>query len=64
MGLWVLAGIVAFLIVEKTVRILKGSHGHSHGPAPPKVDDKKGNGNKKDKTKPKESGSKDKGTYN
>ncbi|XP_077364271.1 zinc transporter Slc39a7 [Festucalex cinctus] len=31
-GLWVLGGIVAFLIVEKFVRFLKGghSHGHSH----------------------------------
>ncbi|KAK9713025.1 ZIP Zinc transporter [Popillia japonica] len=31
-GLWVLAGITTFLIVEKIVRILKpgGSHGHSH----------------------------------
>lgn len=30
-GLWVLAGIVSFLIVEKSVRIIKGSHTHSHG---------------------------------
>lgn len=31
-GLWVLGGIVAFLMVEKFVRFLKGghSHGHSH----------------------------------
>ncbi|XP_023026306.1 zinc transporter catecholamines up [Leptinotarsa decemlineata] len=29
-GLWVLAGIVVFLVVEKCVRIIKGSHGHSH----------------------------------
>ena len=32
-GLWVLAGIVAFLLVEKLVRALKGeghTHGHSH----------------------------------
>lgn len=29
-GLWVLAGIVTFLIVEKSVRIIKGAHGHSH----------------------------------
>ncbi|XP_030053090.1 zinc transporter SLC39A7 [Microcaecilia unicolor] len=29
-GLWVLAGIVAFLIVEKFVRHVKGGHGHSH----------------------------------
>ncbi|XP_030376915.1 protein catecholamines up [Scaptodrosophila lebanonensis] len=35
-GLWVLGGIIAFLSVEKIVRILKGGsgggHGHSHGP--------------------------------
>ncbi|KAM8952443.1 zinc transporter SLC39A7 isoform 2-T2 [Pelodytes ibericus] len=30
-GLWVLAGIIAFLVVEKFVRHLKGGHGHSHG---------------------------------
>ncbi|XP_048345305.1 zinc transporter SLC39A7 [Sphaerodactylus townsendi] len=29
-GLWVLGGIVAFLVVEKFVRHVKGSHGHSH----------------------------------
>lgn len=29
-GLWVLAGIVTFLIVEKSVRIIKGAHEHSH----------------------------------
>ncbi|ALC39671.1 Catsup [Drosophila busckii] len=38
-GLWVLGGIIAFLSVEKLVRILKGGsggHGHSHGAAKPK----------------------------
>merc|ERR1719427_1479411 len=30
-GLGVLGGIVAFLCVEKLVRIMKGGHGHSHG---------------------------------
>ncbi len=30
-GLWVLGGIVAFLMVEKFVRLAKGGHGHSHG---------------------------------
>lgn len=30
-GLWVLGGIVAFLVVEKFVRLLKGGHSHSHG---------------------------------
>ncbi|XP_073498094.1 zinc transporter SLC39A7 isoform X1 [Phyllobates terribilis] len=35
-GLWVLAGIIAFLVVEKFVRHLKGhaGHGHSHGQEP------------------------------
>ncbi|XP_016389128.1 zinc transporter Slc39a7-like isoform X2 [Sinocyclocheilus rhinocerous] len=28
-GLWVLAGIVAFLVVEKFVRLLKGDHSHA-----------------------------------
>jgi zinc transporter 7 len=38
-GLWVLAGIIAFLMVEKFVRIVKGpgSHGHSHGGTQPPV---------------------------
>ncbi|XP_028819793.1 zinc transporter Slc39a7 [Denticeps clupeoides] len=30
-GLWVLGGIMAFLVVEKFVRLLKGGHSHSHG---------------------------------
>ena len=40
-GLWVWGGIMAFLSVEKMVRLLKGGHGHSHGTAKPKkaVDD-------------------------
>ena len=29
-GLWVLGGIVAFLAVEKFVRLMKGGHGHGH----------------------------------
>ncbi|XP_015265748.1 PREDICTED: zinc transporter SLC39A7 [Gekko japonicus] len=29
-GLWVLGGIVAFLVVEMFVRHVKGGHGHSH----------------------------------
>ena len=29
-GLWVLAGIISFLAVEKFVRLAKGGHGHSH----------------------------------
>uniref|UniRef100_A0A1B6DME4 Zinc transporter SLC39A7 n=1 Tax=Clastoptera arizonana TaxID=38151 RepID=A0A1B6DME4_9HEMI len=31
-GLWVLCGILTFLMVEKGVRLIKGGHGHSHGP--------------------------------
>merc|ERR1719323_566572 len=46
-GLGVLAGILAFLAVEKFVRIMNGGsggHGHSHAPASvPKESDKKGN---------------------
>ena len=30
-GLWVLVGIVTFLMVEKLIRIMKGGHFHSHG---------------------------------
>ncbi|XP_046999084.1 protein catecholamines up [Schistocerca americana] len=29
-GLWVLLGIITFLIVEKFVRLVKGGHGHTH----------------------------------
>jgi zinc transporter 7 len=29
-GFWVLSGIIAFLMVEKFVRLAKGGHGHSH----------------------------------
>ncbi|XP_065192065.1 zinc transporter zipt-7.2-like [Sycon ciliatum] len=49
-GLWVLGGMVAFLVVELVVRQLRGEdgHGHSHGPAPPKeakpTDEKKKGG--------------------
>ncbi|XP_050306606.1 protein catecholamines up [Anthonomus grandis grandis] len=45
-GLWVLAGIVAFLVVEKGVRIIKGSHGHSHTAKTPKNDKTKKNDKK------------------
>ena len=37
-GLWVLAGIVAFLIVEKFVRYVKGGHSHSHSHVVPAKD--------------------------
>merc|ERR1712241_851156 len=33
-GLWTLAGIIAFLCVEKLVRIYSGGHGHGHGHVP------------------------------
>jgi len=39
-GLWVLAGVIAFLCVEKCVRHIKGGHGHSHGPPAVKEEDK------------------------
>lgn len=55
-GLWVLAGIITFLAVEKMVRLMKGDsgHGHSHGPAkkpaePEKKDKKKSSNDKKGK---------------
>ena len=35
-GMWVLAGIITFLAVEKFVRLAKGSHEHSHGLAAPR----------------------------
>jgi len=35
-GLGILSGIVAFLCVEKFVRIMKGGHGHSHSSEPMK----------------------------
>lgn len=40
-GMWVLAGIITFLSVEKLVRILKGGHGHSHNASVEKTKDKK-----------------------
>ncbi|KAK2834061.1 hypothetical protein Q7C36_014762 [Tachysurus vachellii] len=47
-GLWVLGGIMAFLVVEKFVRLLKGghSHSHSHSHAVPKCKDSDGEGEK------------------
>lgn len=39
-GLWVLGGIITFLAVEKGVRMIKGGHGHSHGPAGDKKSEK------------------------
>ena len=36
-GIWVLVGIVTFLVVEKLIRIAKGGHHHSHAVPPPVV---------------------------
>lgn len=40
-GLWVLAGIIVFLVVEKLVRHIKGGHGHSHSHGEPKKEESK-----------------------
>merc|ERR1719411_716523 len=40
-GLGVLGGILAFLCVEKFVRIVRGGHGHSHDIKPVEKTDKK-----------------------
>merc|ERR1719295_2201575 len=40
-GLGVLGGIMAFLCVEKFVRIVRGGHGHSHDIKPVEKTDKK-----------------------
>ncbi|MCJ8735562.1 hypothetical protein PDJAM_G00248530 [Pangasius djambal] len=48
-GLWVLGGIVAFLVVEKFVRLLKGGHSHSH--AAPKCKDSDGEEEEEEKEK-------------
>lgn len=52
-GLYVLAGIIAFLSVEKLVRLLKGGggHGHSHSTAPKNQDEKNKKVTKKDNKK-------------
>jgi len=50
-GLGVLSGIVAFLCVEKFVRIMKGGHGHSHDIPKPKSVEKKEKKSEKKKTK-------------
>lgn len=59
-GLWVLGGIVAFLVVEKFVRLLKGghshSHSHAHSHAAPKCKDSDG---EEEEEKKKEGGKKD-----
>lgn len=53
-GLYVLAGIITFLAVEKGVRLLKGGHGHSHGHHEKKPEEEKPKkDNKNDKKKEK-----------
>lgn len=52
-GLWVLSGIVTFLVVEKFVRLVKGGHGHSHAVVEESVKEKlkvKDEGDKEDKS--------------
>uniref|UniRef100_UPI003AAA8666 zinc transporter Slc39a7 n=1 Tax=Centroberyx gerrardi TaxID=166262 RepID=UPI003AAA8666 len=62
-GLWVLGGIVAFLVVEKFVRLLKGGHGHghshAHSHAAPKEKESDGEEEKEEETKKGEKESKD-----
>ncbi|XP_034748443.1 zinc transporter Slc39a7 isoform X6 [Etheostoma cragini] len=60
-GLWVLGGIIAFLVVEKFVRALKGGsgHGHSHGHSHDAPKEKDSDG-EEDKEKKKKKESKDK----
>lgn len=59
-GLWVLGGIVAFLVVEKFVRLLKGedghghSHSHSHSHAAPKAKESDGEEEKEEEEEVKE----------
>ncbi|RUS85900.1 hypothetical protein EGW08_006303 [Elysia chlorotica] len=48
-GLWVLAGIIAFLMVEKFVRFVKGDQGHGHSHGPPKPSKETSEKPKKDK---------------
>jgi len=53
-GLGVLSGIIAFLVVEKLVRIVnggEGGHGHSHGGGSEKKSDKKKEEKESDKKK-------------
>lgn len=53
-GLWVLAGLIAFLMVEKFVRLVKGGHGHSHSHGVPQTKDKNGHVAHKDQDPPSE----------
>ena len=54
-GLWVLAGMIAFLVVEKFVRIVKGGHGHGHSHGAPVQAAKNGDVVTSDKKDDKES---------
>ncbi|XP_034251594.1 protein catecholamines up-like [Thrips palmi] len=47
-GLAVLSGILVFLMVEKFVRLVKGDHGHSHGPPKPAPKEEKAGKDAKD----------------
>ena len=51
----VLAGVLAFLCVEKFVRIMKGGHGHSHDIKPVEKKEKVKKGTKEDKKEEKDS---------
>lgn len=57
-GLWVLAGIIAFLVVEKLVRHIKGGHGHSHSHGHSKKEEDTKKENKEDKKDKKKDGDK------
>lgn len=61
-GVFVLLGILSFLVVEKLVRLLKGGHGHSHG-SKGESDEKndRGDGKKKNKKEEKEAEHNDRG---
>lgn len=60
-GLWVLCGIIAFLVVEKFVRLLKGGDGHAHSHAAAKEKDSDGEDGKTEKKKEEKKGGKSKG---
>ncbi|ODN06456.1 Zinc transporter SLC39A7 [Orchesella cincta] len=60
-GVWVLVGIITFLMVEKLIRIMKGGHGHSHSAPttpPPNTDKVKTDGNESSGKKSKKEGGK------
>ncbi|KAJ9595966.1 hypothetical protein L9F63_012859 [Diploptera punctata] len=59
-GFWVLFGVIAFLMVEKFVRLVKGDHGHSHGHSHEEEEKKKTENDKKSDRQEDSSGSDDK----